>query len=421
MEYQDRVNRPLGMSDVDLLIYDKDIYTLFRTHEGLETDAFRYDPIVSAGILASDYAYAQGMAWVNLLTPASQDKINPGDGLIVPVQTYDNYKQNPPIEKYLTHEVSYTANELNLVRAEGLHNEFVGDFNNYFDQESSLIRESVADNEEGTPIPAPTPTTPPRTLFSGVWQPKTITTSIPRGVTESAIPPRTTYNQTYINNLNNSTGTLVELKAKLKLCIDYCKSKNIAHTVHCKKLIDKIKALSISTPVSTTPGGGTASGGSSTSGSSTSGGGTTSGSGTSTGGSSTSGGGGEIIDGGAFPTGGGGGGMVGGGGAPSESPAEETPKTDDTKPKETPKTETAKASEKLDMIPIYIGIAIFGLIGYYYANTQKKDVKTLGLAGGIIGGLLGYFYSKHQQKPIEFISKLGIKSKSESGYFIDEI
>jgi hypothetical protein len=73
------------------------------------------------------------------------------------------------------------------------------------------------------------------------------------------------------------------------------------------------------------------------------------------------------------------------------------------------------------MIPIYIGIAIFGLIGYYYANTQKKDVKTLGLAGGIIGGLLGYFYSKHQQKPIEFISKLGIKSKSESGYFIDEI
>ena len=133
MEYQDRVNRPLGMSDVDLLIYDKDIYTLFRTHEGLETDAFRYDPIVSAGILASDYAFAQGMGWVNLLTPDSQDKINPGDGLIVPVQTYDNYKQNPPIEKYLTHEVSYTANQVNLARAEGLHNEFVGDFNNYFD------------------------------------------------------------------------------------------------------------------------------------------------------------------------------------------------------------------------------------------------------------------------------------------------
>lgn len=412
MEYQDRVNRPLGMSDVDLLIYDKDIYTLFRTHEGLETDAFRYDPIVSAGILASDYAYAQGMAWVNLLTPDSQDKINPGDGLIVPVQTYDNYKQNPPIEKYLTHEVSYTANELNLARAEGLHNEFVGDFNNYFDQESSLIRESVADTEEGTPAPKPTPTIP-RTLFSGAWQPKTITTSIPRGVTESAIPPRTTYNQTYLNNLNNSTGTLVELKAKLKECMDYCKSKNIQYTIHCKKLIDKIKALSISTPVIASPTVPSTSGGSSTSGSSTSGGGTT------TGGSSTSGGG-EIIDGGAFPTGGGGGGMVGGGGAPSEAPAEETPKTDETKPKET-KPETAKASEKLDMIPIYIGIAIFGLIGYYYANTQKKDVKTLGLAGGIIGGLLGYLYSQHQQKPIEFVTKLGIKSKSESGYFIDEI
>lgn len=409
MEYQDRVNRPLGMSDVDLLIYDKDIYTLFRTHEGLETDAFRYDPIVSAGILASDYAFAQGMGWVNLLTPDSQDKINPGDGLIVPVQTYDNYKQNPPIEKYLTHEVSYTANQLNLARAEGLHNEFIGDFNNYFDQESSLIRENVADTEEGTPAPAPTPK--PKTLFSGVWQPKPKT---PRNLVENVggLSPR---QLAYLKSLNDYKGNLANTKAKLKLCIDFCKKLNIPTSIHCKKIIDRIKALSIATPVSSSPS--VISSGSTTTGGTTTTTTTTSGSGSTTSGGTTSGGG-AIIDGGALPSGGGG--MVGGG-APSEAPAEETPKTEETKVEETKKDETSKAASKMDMTPVLIGVAIFGLIGYYYANTQKKDVKTFGLAGAIIGGLLGYLYSKHQEKPIEFISKLGIKSKSESSYFIDEI
>jgi hypothetical protein len=377
MEYQDRVNRPLGMSDVDLLIYDKDIYTMYRTHEGLEPDAFRYDPIVSAGMLASDYAYAEGMQWVNLLTPDSQDKINPGDDLVVPVRTYDYYGENLPIEKKLTHEVSYTSNQLNTVRAMGLHNNFVGDFNNYFDQESGLLGENLLG-----PVPSPIPIggggtgLPPRN-YAG-----------PR----VAVGPKTVLSPTVAFALENTP------KYRCKITPPYYFRDDVNGTI-----LDYTKC-----PRNTTAGANVGIGnvgGSGTTETTT----TTTTTGGTSGGTS---GGGEVIDGGAFPmSGGGGGGSASGGGEEAPGPA----------PTETKDTTSTEKEIKADYKFIIIGIIVLGAIGYYYAKTYNKDIKTFSVSGAIVGGILGYMYNQHQTKPIDLFTKLGIKGKSESGYFIDDI
>ena len=386
MEYQDRVNRPLGMSDVDLLIYDKDIYTMYRTHEGLEPDAFRYDPIVSAGMLASDYAYAEGMQWVNLLTPDSQDKINPGDDLVVPVRTYDYYGENLPIEKKLTHEVSYTSNQLNTARAMGLHNEFVGNFSNYFDQESGLLGSELMG-------PAPDP------IGGG-------TTAPPRSYTESprTLTPVRPY--TPITNIQFTAPTPAPTPTPITpkyRCIstapyyvrdDVNGTLSIIQTYSCRPRT----AAVVSGPPPTSGG----SGGTTT---------TTTGTGGATSGTSggTSGGG-QIIDGGAFPMGGGG---------SAGSPAE--PMTEATAPTETKDAPSVKKEIKADYKFIIIGIIVLGAIAYYYAKTYNKDIKTFSVSGAIVGGILGYMYNQHQTKPIDLFTKLGIKGKSESGYFIDDI
>ena len=358
MEYQDRVNRPLGMSDVDLLIYDKDIYTMYRTHEGLEPDAFRYDPIVSAGMLASDYAFAEGMQWVNLLTPDSQDQIDPGDDLVVPVRTYDYYGENLPIEKKLTHEVSYTANQLNTVRATALHNEFVGDFNNYFDQESGLLG-----------VGKPRVMAGPRSLsvVSGV----PILAETPSGGTGLG------------GGLGSGPGLggggIPTPTAKYR-CIPtepYCVRDDINGTK---------TTCATCTPIATPTGSG-----------------------------------GELGTGGTGGTGTGDptGGFGGGAGAPPMEPTpEETQPTD--APIE-PSPAQSKIDAKLDYKFLIIGIIVFGAIGYYYAKTKNKDIKTFSVSGAIVGGILGYIYAQHQTNPIDFLSKLGLKSKSESGYFIDDI
>ena len=395
MEYQDRVNRPLGMSDVDLLIYDKDIYTMYRTHEGLEPDAFRYDPIVSAGMLASDYAYAEGMQWVNLLTPDSQDKINPGDDLVVPVRTYDYYGENLPIEKRLTHEVSYTSNQLNTARAMGLHNQFVGDFNNYFDQESGLLGEQLLG-------PAPSPITEPTPSPTGGGS------SLPPRSSESPrtlIPVRP---YTPITNIQftapTTTPTPITPKYRCISTAPYYVRDDVNGT---KNLFQARTCRPITAPVGS---------GAATIGDGGGGGGTTTTTTTTTGGTSggTSGGG-EVIDGGAFPMsgGGGGGGSASGGGEEAPGPA----------PTETKDTTSTEKEIKADYKFIIIGIIVLGAIGYYYAKTYNKDIKTFSVSGAIVGGILGYMYNQHQTKPIEVFTKLGIKSKgkSESGYFIDDI
>lgn len=393
MEYQDRVNRPLGMSDVDLLIYDKDIYTMYRTHEGLEPDAFRYDPIVSAGMLASDYAFAEGMQWVNLLTPDSQDKINPGDDLVVPVRTYDYYGENLPIEKKLTHEVSYTSNQLNTVRAMGLHNNFVGDFNNYFDQESGLLGEDLL-GPAPSPISEPTPTP----IGGGTSLPPRNYEGSPRTTTLVSAPIRPITNIQFTAPTPAPTTTTTPTRPAKYRCIsttpyyvrdDVNGTLTLLQTYSCKPRTAPIGSGAV------TIGDG---GGTTTTTTTTSGGGTTSG-GTS--------GGGEVIDGGAFPMGGG-----GSAGSPAEPMPEETAQTP---------TPSVKKEIKADYKFILMGIIILGAIGYYYAKSQNKDIKTFSVSGAIVGGILGYMYNQHQTKPIDLFTKLGIKGKSESGYFIDDI
>jgi hypothetical protein len=404
MEYQDRVNRPLGMSDVDLLIYDKDIYTMYRTNEGLETDAFRYDPVVSAGMLASDYAFAQGMQWVNLLTPASQDKINPGDGLIVPVQTYDNYENLPPIEKYLTHEVSYTANQLNIARNEGLHNEFVGDFNNYFNGEI----DGESGFTKGTSLETPVKS---GSLFTApIKNPIKFPIKFP-------VKP----------NFNDVSGNIAQVKAKLAACVKfYAKPiliKNQTGQVErrllmprnidpCKKLRDRLKYLmslqqqnapeqvlsanisiphtiqssqnliqsSVPSAISVAPQQVAQQVAQPVSQSSE----------------------GEIISGGFMGGGGVSGGDAGvmssGGEAPEVQPEAQAPASEVSR--------TSEAAKGIDYMPIVFGVIIFALIGYYYANTKNKDVKIFAIAGAIIGGILGYLYST--------------RTKSESGYLVDD-
>jgi|694.fasta_scaffold70826_9 hypothetical protein len=356
MEYQDRVNRPLGMSDVDLLIYDKDIYTMYRTHEGLEPDAFRYDPIVSAGMLASDYAFAEGMQWVNLLTPDSQDQINPGDDLVVPVRTYDYYGENLPIEKKLTHEVSYTANQLNTVRATALHNEFVGDFNNYFDQESGLL---------------------------GVGKPRVM--AGPRSFGK----PSEEFAKAEDISSGGLGGGLGSGPGSGGGGIPTAKYRCIPTEPYCvRDDVNGTKATCATcTPIATPTGSG-----------------------------------GELGTGGGGSTGGGGG--AGGFGGGAGAPPMDEPTPEETQPTDAP-IESSPAQAKTDAKPDYkfliIGIIVFGAIGYYYAKTKNKDIKTFSVSGAIVGGILGYIYAQHQTNPIDFLSKLGLKSKSESGYFIDDI
>lgn len=366
LDQRQRMNLPAGMSELDLMIYSPVLYDLYRNEgEGFDKDAFRFDPIVSTGMLASDYALAKGLAWVNYLTPESLGAINPGDNLVVPVQTFDNYKNLPPWEKRLTHEVSYngknieskySADLLNIEASKvGMKNNFVGDFSYYFDKESRLLgteRLAVA-----TALETPTPVgiiPRPRVLVSAASNPKPIGTII-----ESTIPvkPRVTAIATQVSD----TPGLVPVTTVT------------------------------STPTASTPTS------------------------TSTSSSPSS----DVINGGYLPSSGGamasGGVETASGGqeesAPSESSTENSAGGGDYK-------KTALTEEcKINYIPVVIGFIVLAIIGYVFAKQNKKDVKKYSIAGAVIGGLLGYVYAKHQCTPVEALRKIGIKSKIESNYY----
>ena len=67
---------------------------------------------------------------------------------------------------------------------------------------------------------------------------------------------------------------------------------------------------------------------------------------------------------------------------------------------------------KLNYMPILIGGLILGGAGYFYAKNKKMDIKKPLVLMTLMGAVLGYLYSKHQCKPIEVLSKIGVKSKS---------
>ena len=374
LDQRERMNLPAGMSELDLINYSPVLYELYRNEgQGFDNDAFRYDPVVSTGMLASDYELAKGLAWVNYLTPESQGAINPGDNLIVPVQTFDNYKNLPPWEKKLSHEVSYTgknveskysANLLNLQASQvGMKNNFVGDFSYYFDNESRLLGTDrlVADTPISTPRPKPVFSITPTPII------------IPRPMTPISIRP------------------VVDV-------VDV--------------VIPKPSFSTIATQVSTTPGlvvtTTPVSPVSSSSGSSlvSGGGGGVDMSGDMSGGASSDS---EINDNGTDVS-----------GTDARTTGSDTP-PDNTSSSSSNGSSNKKAiiknECKIDYIPVIIGLIILGIIGYAVAKQKKKDVKVFGITGAVIGAILGYAYAKHQCNPIEALSKIGIKSKSESNYY----
>jgi uncharacterized membrane protein YgcG len=369
---RERMNLPLGMTELELIGYSPTVYELYRSEAWYDKDAFRFDPIVSTGMLASDFTYADTLAWVNLLTPESQMAVNPGDNLIVPVQTYDNYKQLPPWEKKLTHEVSYkgesgySANLLNLQASKvGAKNGFVGDFSYYFDQESRM--KSITPISEPITI-APTrstTTTPTRSTTTTPTYTPMPTPTIVRGGTTAPSSSREDAGGEVFVDWSNASGTLEEVEAKLEKCREFMASARLlpGATPPCKILEDKIIEL----------------------------GGTT-----------------TTTDPSAVGLGGGGGGSFGGGGGSSEAP-EEGQGEGEAKPTEnkpaTQKAATIKPDYKIIVIGIVLGVAM----SYYIAKNRNKDIKQYGIIGAIIGGILGFVYSKHKQQPIEQLTKLGIK------------
>jgi hypothetical protein len=361
---RERMNLPFGMTELELIGYSPTVYELYRSEAWYDKDAFRFDPIVSTGMLASDFTYADTLAWVNLLTPESQMAINPGDNLIVPVQTYDNYKQLPPWEKKLTHEVSYkgesgySADLLNLQAAKvGAKNGFVGDFSYYFDQESrmktALSNDVVVSPTRSTTIPTPRTTAPIYPTYTPTPTP------IVRGGVAPSSAREDAGGEVFVD-FSNTSGTLEEVEAKLVKCNEFLTSIRLmpGATPPCKALEDKIIELSGGATTTNDPS--------------------------------------------AVGLGGGGGSMGGGGGA--EAPAEEGQAPEQDKP-----NQTAKVSNKPDYKIIVVAVIIGVAVSYFIAKNKNKDIKQYGIIGAIIGGILGFVYSKHKQQPIEQLTKLGIK------------
>jgi hypothetical protein len=391
-----RMNLPAGMSELDLLTYSPTLYELYRNEgNGMDKDGFRFDPVVASGILASDINYGSNMAWVNYMTPESLASLNPGDNLVVPVNTFDNYKQLPPWEKRLSHEVSYTGNKQKNKKNSRMNSNshFTGDFNNYFDNESRALGAVVED----TAVPT-SPVTPPMesiTLTPSLAPPPTRGTSevIPtRGTTitpnepitapasgpRSIPPPTNIVNKpadmncealrtTYGINPGYSYGTAPQD------AIDAWNAKDCSGQYIIPRPMSPV-AIALLNPPTEDPNAGIVV---------------------------------EVPTEGEMPMGGGSFGGGGGGGA--EMPSEEQP----TDSGAGAKSVISMRNEcKFNFIPIIIGAVIGLIISYFIAKKKEKDVKQFGLIGLIIGAILGYAYAKHQCKPISALSKVGIPSKS---------
>jgi len=375
-----RMNLPFGMSELDLIAYSPTLYDLYRNEgEGWDDkDGFRYDPVVANGMLASDYELAKALAWVNYLTPESLERISPGDNLVIPTQTFDNYEQLPPWEKRMSHDLSYTGNKkrknnnnessysANFLNSEiaqmGEKINFVGDFSYYFDNESRLAG--------GVVITDPTPVVP-GVIGGGV---------APAGPVV-IVPPTPTPTPAPVVVIGGGTGTMV---AKYRCLYPGCVRDDLYGTMLDCSSCPAVMAgptMGVYVPEEpvvltgpTDPNGGLV---------------------------------GIVPD--AGTTAGGFGGGGGGGGA--EQPAEDQPQ-EAAKDGVTPEVECA-----IDYKPLIIGLVAGLVIAYLIAKNRKKDVKTFGILGAIIGGILGFVYVKHQCKPIAALSKIGIKSRAESGYY----
>ena len=357
LSQREQMNLPFGMNEQELIFYSPTLYEMYRNEgQGYDKEAFRWDPIVSKGMLASEFAVADGLWWTMLLTPESQMQINPGDNLVVPVETYDDYRQLPPVEKYLTSDVSYTGKVIN--ERSNFHdssNSFCGDFNGYFNQESNAIGKVSA--SEVSPISTPrsiSPVSTPRSA-SPIIKPSAGTT-----VPGKSAP------------ITGGGGTRTGEDNPPICDMSFGEWGPCENGIQSREVIlSPDGCIQIGRPIAAQPCG--------------------------TGTSDA-----DMGDGGGSMGGGGGFGGGGGGGA---SPEESTGAKEG---------EQATVVCKTNYKPVIIGIVAGLAVGYLYAKNKNKDIKLFSAVVAIIGGILGFVYAKHQCSPIGLLTKLKIPSKSNA-------
>ena len=421
---RERMDMPFGMSELDLLTYSPTLYEMYRNEgQGYGKEGFRWDPIVSRGMLASDYAYAAGMQWMNILTPESQMAIDPGDGLIVPVETYDDYRQNLPVEKYLTTDVSFTGgktknNRNDINRMNRINpNSFVGDFTKYFDNESRMFLAESAQTMPVGPVAEvggsasiqpgplveagivtigpigvnPAPTTPKyRCINTAPWcvrddvnGNKTSCNTCPSGVSVSV--------GTGTGEGNPTPQPCYYNYGQWSPCVNGVQTRSA--TSSPSNCVAGVVGPNVQQACMTAVVEGGGSGGLV---------GTGSGSGAGSGGGSMGGG---EEEGGSM-----GGGSMGGGGS---SAGEEAGGSEAGEAKGGSATPANKTECKMNYTPVIIG-AIAGLaVGYFYAKNKNKDIKMFSAVIAIVGAILGYAYAKHQCSPIDVLTKLKVPSKAK--------
>ena len=259
------------------------------------------------------------------------------------------------------------------------HNEFVGNFNSFFDNESSLTGQLDTGGLGPISNPISNPTPSPRNPRVAVG-PKTVLSPAVAFVLENTPKYRCKITPPYYIR-DDINGTI----------LDYTK---------CPRTTVGVAGSQTSPPSS---GSGSGSGTTTTSG----------------GGGSMSGG--SMGDGGSMSMGSGsmGGGGSMGSGTEEEAPAESTEQA-------APETTGGVKKEtecKLDYTAIIIALVIGLAIAYLIAKQKGKDeldIKMFSIGGAILGALIGYVYSKHQCKPIDALTKMGVKSKnsgSVSSYY----
>lgn len=406
-------SKPFGMSDTDLILYDKELYAMYRTNQGLEKDGFAYDPIVSNGMLASDYALSEGLAWAYLLTPNAQDNIFPGDNRHVPVDTYTNYEQNQPTEKYMNGELGYSGSTIDMqaqmmAANRNMGNAFCGDFTNYFDQESGMIpaiqnkklaakkQYNPAPLNAGTKVPvksgSATAAAPKKPVAPGRPRPSVKSIGFPLanifkpkpkgGGTNGRLMSPDAIAAYAQREGGDQSGTFADCVGfhDYQSCADAWMAHGLVVPTHGQGYYYEFSM----------PGSGDT-------------GGTSSGAPDTSGGMSGGGSGGS-----------GGGGVAAGDSTEQPGGGEQGPPAEGG---EAGREGDAKAAEqKMNWIPVAIGAVLVALILYAWAKSKQKDTKKFAFVGLLIGAALGFAYAKHQVKPIEQLSKIGVKSKAESSY-----
>lgn len=225
------------------------------------------------------------------------------------------------------------------MKRDNSHNEFVGNFDSFFDNESSLTGAIDFGGDLGSPISLPSSPMPPRTPRNLTLGPKIQLSPAISFISENTPKYRCKITPPYYIR-DDVNGTV----------LDYTK---------CPK---RIVSIGVSTGPQTPPSSGSGGGGTTT---------TT---------TTTTGGGGIISD------------TVSTSSNQSETATEQ-------KPNEVKKTEIEKESNcNINHVLIFGFLVIGVIIAYFIAKKFKKDEFIFGITGGFVGAIIGYLYSKNKCK-----------------------